>query len=214
MTKGTARTAPPEMLRTVLELGASLWSVFFLVPTGRGTRLSPLSAPEVEDVLHWLHDVSDLVAVKATEAPHYRRVVIQRARGERPALGALHDQLSAATADLRLGRQPRRVRRPPIDVNAGRGFAFIDHLDDVYPSGFLPHRCGNVTEQGFREIYRTSPLLRALRDPSALTGACGSCEFAEVCGGSRSHAYAVTGDLFADDPTCVAGSAGTSSCQA
>jgi AdoMet-dependent heme synthase len=204
----------PEMLRTVLELGASLWSVFFLVPTGRGTRLSPLWAPEVEDVLHWLHDVSDLVAVKATEAPHYRRVVIQRARGERPALGALHEQLSAATADLRLGRQPRRVRRPPIDVNAGRGFAFIDHLGDVYPSGFLPHRCGNVTEQGFREIYRTSPLLRALRDPSALTGACGSCEFAEVCGGSRSHAYAVTGDLFADDPTCVAGSAGTSSCQA
>jgi radical SAM protein with 4Fe4S-binding SPASM domain len=101
-----------------------------------------------------------------------------------------------------------------VRIIEGRGFAFIDHLGDVYPSGFLPHRCGNVTEQGFREIYRTSPLLRALRDPSALTGACGSCDFAEVCGGSRSHAYAVTGDLFADDPTCVAGSAGTSSCQA
>lgn len=194
----------PDVLRTVLDLEASLWSVFFLVPTGRGTLLSPLAAPEVEDVLNWLHDVSDLVAVKATEAPHYRRIAVQRARGERAELGALHRQLTEATADLRQGRagQTRRPR-PPIDVNSGRGFAFIDHLGDVYPSGFLPQHCGNVVEQSFREIYRTHPLLRALRDPSCFDGKCGTCEFREVCGGSRSHAYAVTGDPLGSDPTCV-----------
>lgn len=193
----------PEVLRTVLDLDASLWSVFFLVPTGRGSALQALAGPEVEDVLHWLHDVSDLVAVKATEAPHYRRVAIQRARGEVAELGPLHRMLTAASASLREGREPRRTPRPPIDVNSGRGFAFIDHLGDVYPSGFLPQRCGNVTEQGFREIYRTSPWLRSLRDPAGFHGKCGSCEFAEVCGGSRSHAYAVTGDLLGSDPTCV-----------
>ncbi|MCB8957225.1 MAG: TIGR04053 family radical SAM/SPASM domain-containing protein [Nocardioides sp.] len=194
----------PDVLRTVIDLGASLWSVFFLVPTGRGSTLEPLSAAEVEDVLHWLHDVSDLIAVKATEAPHYRRIALQRARGERPELGELHRQLTAATEDLRAGRATRRrPPRPPIDVNSGRGFAFIDHLGDVYPSGFLPHHCGNVTEHGFREIYRTDPLLQSLRDPSQFHGPCGTCEFRDVCGGSRSHAYAVTGDVLASDPTCV-----------
>lgn len=194
----------PDLLRTVIDLGASLWSVFFLVPTGRGTALQPLSAAEAEDVLHWLHEVSDLIAVKATEAPHYRRVVIQAARGEHVELGELHRRLTAATAGLR-GERVEQLRRPrpPIDVNSGRGFAFIDHLGDVYPSGFLPHHCGNVTEQGFRELYRNHPLLRALRDPASFHGKCGSCEFREVCGGSRSHAYAVTGDLLASDPTCV-----------
>jgi AdoMet-dependent heme synthase len=194
----------PDVLRTVIDLGASLWSVFFLVPTGRGTALTPLSAPEAEDVLHWLHDVSDLVAVKATEAPHFRRIAIQRARGEVAELGELYQRLTAATVGLHEGHSSRlRTPRPPIDVNSGRGFAFIDHLGDVYPSGFLPHRCGNVTDQGFREIYRNDPLLRSLREPSSFHGACGVCEFREVCGGSRSHAYAVTGDVLGSDPTCV-----------
>ena len=196
----------PEVLRTVIALDASLWSLFFLVPTGRGSALAPLSAPEVEDVLHWLHDISDLVAVKATEAPHYRRVAIQRARGERADLGSLHRELTEASAALREGRaEQRRRRRPPIDVNSGRGFAFIDHVGDVYPSGFLPVHCGNVTEHGFRHLYRTHPLLRALRDPAGFEGKCGSCEFREVCGGSRSHAYAVTGDPLGSDPTCIYG---------
>ena len=117
--------------------------------------------------------------------------------------GPLHAALTAATAALREGRATRtRPPRPPIDVNSGRGFAFIDHLGDVYPSGFLPQHCGNVTELSFREIYRTNPLLRALRDPSGFSGKCGVCEFGEICGGSRSHAYAVTGDPLGSDPTC------------
>jgi radical SAM protein len=197
----------PELLRTVIDLKASLCSVFFLVPTGRGELLQPLTAPEVEDVLHWLHDVSDLVAIKTTEAPHYRRIAIQRARataGPAPSLGELHQRLTDAVRDLRAERHTETRRpRPPIEVNSGRGFAFIDHLGEVYPSGFLPHQCGNVKEYGFREIYRTSPLLRSLRDPARFHGKCGICEFRAVCGGSRSHAYAVTGDLHAADPTCV-----------
>ena len=70
----------PDLLRMVIDFGASLWSVFFLVPTGRGEMLTALDPQQVEDVLNWLHDVSDLVAIKTTEAPHYRRVAIQRAR--------------------------------------------------------------------------------------------------------------------------------------
>ncbi len=198
----------PDLLRIVMDLHTSLWSVFFLVPTGRGQQLQALSAEQVEDVLHWMHDVSDKVAVKATEAPHYRRVAIERSRaaalGTTIEHGPLYATLTARTDEL-LADRPTRTRppRPPIDVNSGRGFSFVDHRGDVYPSGFLPQQCGNVTEGGFRAIYRDNPLLRALRDPSGFTGRCGVCEFNEVCGGSRSHAYAVTGDVLASDPTCA-----------
>lgn len=206
----------PDVLHRVHELGAGLWSVFFLVPTGRGRELEPLDASEVEQVLHWLHEVSGVVAVKTTEAPHFRRVVLERTAAggatigngaaDVPALGELHEQLRRGTAahfpDLGAGDGTGR-RRPPLDVNAGRGFVFVDHLGDVYPSGFLPERVGSVREAPLSTIYRTAPLLRALRDPERLGGRCGTCEYRQVCGGSRSHAHAVSGDPLGEDPTCV-----------
>jgi len=203
----------PRMLKHVLGLGASLWSVFFLVPTGRGKDLQPLTAGEAEEVLHWLHDVSDLVAIKTTEAPHYRRIAIQRAgfdTGDVTELdqafpvGPLRSQLRADTAELLSGQEPRRRRpRPPIDVNSGRGFAFVDHVGVVYPSGFLPTPVGSVRRKSFPEIYRDSELLQSLRNPDTFGGRCGQCEFRAVCGGSRSHAYATTGDPLAEDPSCA-----------
>ena len=198
----------PQMLKSVLDLGAALWSVFFLIPTGRGKDLEPLTAAEVEEVLHWLHDVSTLVAIKTTEAPHYRRVAIQRA-GVKALddvfpVGPLRAQLRRDTGDLLAGHEPQARRpRPPIDVNSGRGFAFVDHVGMVYPSGFLPIAVGSVRDKSFPEIYRESGLLQSLRDPDGFSGRCGRCEFKTVCGGSRSHAYATTGDPLAEDPGCL-----------
>jgi len=197
----------PRMLKTVLDLGADLWSVFFLVPTGRGKLLEPLTAVEEEEVLHWLHDVSTLVAIKTTEAPHYRRIAMQRAGVEDlddvfPP-GPLRSRLRRETAETLTGDEPPRRPRPPIDVNSGRGFAFVDHVGAVYPSGFMPTAVGSVRDQSFPEIYRGSELLRQLRDPDGFGGRCGRCEFRTVCGGSRSHAFATTGDPLAEDPSCL-----------
>lgn len=202
LTAGNVREAP-ALLARVIEMGARLWSVFFLVPTGRGADLGALSAGEREEVLHWLHDVSDRVAIKTTEAPHYRRVVLQRAGGQEYEGGELYRYLTAETTRL-LGEHPETPRRPrpPMAVNAGRGFVFIDHLGDVYPNGFLPLHCGNVKHTPLPEIYSDSPVFRSLRDPSSWSGKCSVCEFATVCGGSRSTAYALTGDPLASDPTC------------
>lgn len=92
----------PGLLQNVIELGAGLWSVFFLVPTGRGHLLEPLEADEVEDVLMWLASVADRIPIKTTEAPHFRRVAIQRkdAGDQDPpgyVPGPLGVQLRAAT---------------------------------------------------------------------------------------------------------------------
>jgi AdoMet-dependent heme synthase len=208
VTRATVRELP-ALLRDVTELGALLWSVFFLVPTGRGQQLQALDADEVEDVLHWLVDVSKHIAIKTTEAPHYRRVVLQRERMAAAGIdhteqrGPLYRELTELTR-TELDGVPLRERppRPPIDVNSGRGFMFIDHMGKVYPSGFLPQVAGDVRTTPVTEIYRQAEIMRQLRTPSSFGGKCGVCEFRDVCGGSRSYAFAATGDPLASDPSC------------
>ncbi len=181
-----------QMPPLVAGLGAVQWSVFFLVPTGRAAAADMVSPAEHEQVFHWLYDLSREAPfdIKATAAPAFRRVVIQRRGGDgRPGAAARHYQDG--------------LDRPNLAVNDGKGFCFISHVGEVCPSGFLPLAAGNVRQQSLVKIYRQSPLFRALRDPQRLKGKCGRCEFREICGGSRSRAYACSGDYLAPDPSCV-----------
>jgi radical SAM protein with 4Fe4S-binding SPASM domain len=73
----------------------------------------------------------------------------------------------------------------------------------VCPSGFLQIPGGNVRTDKIATVYRESELFRSLRDPSALTGRCESCEYADLCGGSRARAFALTGSSLGDDPLCA-----------
>jgi radical SAM protein len=185
----------------VAEIGATVWTVFFLVPTGRGQAADMLTPAEHEQVFHWLHEYARSAPfhVRTIAAQHYRRVVIQA-------------QNAAATS----GQQPRweytgtgfsaRVQKRASamrGVNDGNGFCFVSNVGDVYPSGFLQIKAGNVREQSLTQIYRDSALFRSLRDPSQLKGKCGLCEYRAVCGGSRARAYAMTGDYLASDASCV-----------
>ncbi len=199
----------PQMMKNAIDLGAFMFYTFMLVPTGRGAHLDMLSPYEREDVLYWLHDNSTRIAIKTTEAPQYRRIAFQRAaveRGEAEPVrhGQLYQWLTRETTAL-LGEHIDKPRPPrtPLAINSGSGFVFIDHVGDVYPSGFLPIHCGSVKERPFAEIYRDSAVMRALRDPSGFHGKCGACEFNHFCGGSRSTAYAMTGDYLASDPSCA-----------
>jgi radical SAM protein len=200
----------PQIVELVAEYGAMTWSAFLLVPTGRGRDLDSLTPAEVEDVLNFVYDAGDYIAAKTTEGHHFRRVAIQRAilaeKGidhvQALGLGPLYAELRTGLAPLASGGVRRHSRRPPMDVNAGRGFVFVSHLGTVHPSGFLPADAGNVRDLPLTEIYRDAELMRGLRDPDRLEGRCGRCEFRSVCGGSRSRAYAVTGDPFAAEPWC------------
>ncbi|MGA3129526.1 MAG: radical SAM protein [Terracidiphilus sp.] len=88
-------------------------------------------------------------------------------------------------------------------VNDGKGFVFISHMGNVYPSGFLPIHAGNIRETPLADIYRNAPIFKALRDTKRLEGKCGACEYKEICGGSRARAYALTGDPLAAEPCCI-----------
>ena len=146
--------------------------------------------------------------MKTTEGYHYRRVILDRAVLERRGF-PLGDAvpLGPTYRSLWAGLEPWSAtsagRRSPVDMNAGRGFVFVSHTGIVHPSGFLLLGAGSVRRQPLGEIYRESPLFRSLRNPAHLRGRCGMCEFASVCGGSRSRAFAASGDPLAEDPLCA-----------
>ncbi len=201
----------PALVMLARELGVSLWSVFFLVPAGRGRSLKALSATETEQVLHFLYETAPLLPLKTTEAPQYRRIMIERSQdgGARPReRGPLHQELAAKLQVLVPDWQaagpahPAPVRRSPLAVGDGRGVVFVSRRGDVAPSGFLPLYVGNVRSTPLTRLYRESPLLQAIRDPDQLGGRCGRCEYRHICGGSRAQAFAATGDPLAEDPTC------------
>jgi radical SAM protein len=176
------------------QLKITLWSVFFLVPTGRGKLNDLLNADEFEQVFARLHALSKTASfdIKTTEAQHYRRYLLQQRAAER----------RAGAVDLNPEKLPDTIGRAPRGLNDGKGFVFISHTGEVFPSGFLPMTAGNIRLQGLAEIYRESPLFKRLRDSANLEGKCGACEFNNICGGSRSRAYALTGDPFAEEPCC------------
>jgi len=189
------------------KLAIVMWNVFFLVPVGRGQLGDLLSGEEFEQVFAKIYELSHRVSfqIKTTEAMHYRRYLLQHnleerrmGHGHRGAHGAAYEA-GTPTTDAQTRSMGWATRR----VNDGKGFLFISHVGNVYPSGFLPIHAGNIRETPLAEIYRNAPIFKALRDSSRLEGKCGACEYKEICGGSRARAYAVTGDPLAQEPCCI-----------
>jgi radical SAM protein with 4Fe4S-binding SPASM domain len=164
-----------------------MWSVFFLVPVGRARYAPRLSADECEAAFAnlWRQSQRQPYAIKTTEAPHYRRFVIQHQapRAQRP-------EAERPAAFITRG------------VNDGKGVMFISHAGVIHPSGFLPIACGVYPLEHVVQVYQDSPIFLALRDADRLEGKCQVCEFRNICGGSRARAYAMTGNLFAQEPDC------------
>ena len=171
--------------------GAVAHHIFLLVPTGRGRALTGeiITAQEYEEVLNWFYDQRDVVEMelKATCAPHYYRVLRQRAKAEGRKVDFKSDGLSAVTKGC-LG---------------GQGFAFVSHVGKVQACGYLELEAGDITERPFSEVYRDSKLFKRLRDYNQLGGKCGPCEYRRVCGGCRARAYEVSGDEMAEEPLCI-----------
>lgn len=181
----------PQIADLMADVSARMWSLFFLVVTGRALMDDDLSAEEYEQVFETLYDLSKRMPfdIKTTEAMHYRRYIVQRQKEEH---GQRVDTESA-----------KKVAFRTAGVSDGRGFVFVSHTGEIYPSGFLPISAGNVRKDSLVEIYRDSGLFRVLRDASKREGKCGACEYVKICGGSRSRAYALSGDYLAEDPRCI-----------
>lgn len=178
-----------EMASLVERSGARLWSVFFLVVTGRALEADDLTADEYEQVFDFLYRTAARGAfdIKTTEAQHYRRYVAQQKKAGGGSVPALPGGGIARQAG----------------INDGKGFVFVSHTGEIFPSGFLEVSSGNVRSVSLQSAYRTAPLFKVLRDSDSLEGKCGACEYRNLCGGSRSRAYALTGNYLESDPRCV-----------
>jgi len=172
--------------------GIAMWSVFFLVPVGRGVEETRIEPEEYEVAFErlWHHACRQPFAVKTTEAPHYRRYVLQQ--GGHPL---------APPKQGEGGGRP--MHRAPLGVTDGRGVMFVSHVGEVYPAGFLPLVCGRFPDDSVVDLYQNHPTFRALQDPDQYKGICGICEYRYVCGGSRARAYAVSGDPLGPEPDCL-----------
>jgi radical SAM protein len=179
-----------ELLRDTASPPVRRWSLFLLVPVGRGAELGIPGADDVEALFRWVYDAAGDAPfhIGTVEAPHYRRYWIER----RLAEGASHDDIA------------RAAKRMGFGVRDGNGVIFVSHKGEVYPAGFLPYPLlGNVRDQALSDIYRAAPELVRLRNMELLRGKCGSCDFRWACGGSRARAYAMTGDILGSDPFCA-----------
>jgi len=181
----------PYIYELAIGLGASALHIFLLVPTGRGEEIEEDEIPpqEYERVLNWFYDKSknSKIQLKATCAPHYFRIMRQRAKAE----------------GIRITRETHGFEAMTKGCLGGSAFCFVSSKGDVYPCGYLPALAGNIRERPFRMIWEKSRVFNELRDAGKLKGKCGICEYRTVCGGCRARAYAATGDYLGEEPYCV-----------
>lgn len=179
----------PAIQRLASAVEALRWSLFFLVAVGRGSVLQPVTADACETLLQQLLDLAGTAGpvITTTEAPHFRRLAMERARLARQGQG----------------ERARRGVGHAAGIRDGNGIMFISHTGEVRPSGFLALSVGNVRTSDPVALYRDSGLFRALRRPDLFGGRCGRCEYRDACGGSRARAWAATGDPLAEDPLCA-----------
>lgn len=174
-----------------VSLGAAAHHIFLLVPMGRGRDLADqaINAQQYEKALHWFYEQKDRVPLqlKATCAPHYYRILRQRASSEGREVDFQTFGLDAVTRGC-LG---------------GVGFAFVSHVGQVQPCGYLELDCGNIRETPFHEIWQSSSIFKDLRDFKKYEGKCGRCQYIRVCGGCRARAYESTGNYLAPEPLCL-----------
>ncbi|MCE8424884.1 MAG: heme b synthase [Candidatus Methanoperedens sp.] len=181
----------PRIYDLAIELKASAHHIFLLVPTGRGEEIESEEIPpeEYERVLNWFYDKSKdkNIQLKATCAPHYFRIMRQRAKAE----------------GIRITSETHGLEAMTKGCLGGSAFCFISSRGDVYPCGYLPALAGNIRKQPFKMIWEKSKVFSDLRQLGLLKGKCGKCEYKNVCGGCRARAYAGTGDYLDEEPYCV-----------
>lgn len=168
----------PALLDFARERGAWSFNLYFLVKTGRGEQMHELSPARTETML------TDLVTmqgdyrpmlVRSKCAPQFKQIAYAMGRGGLESGGCM----------------------------AGTQYCRITPGGDVTPCPYMTVVAGNVLDQSFTDIWKTSPVFQDLRDVNRLKGRCGSCEFNELCGGCRCRAYANTGDYLQEDPACT-----------
>jgi len=174
-----------DIAAMAFDLGARVFNVYFLVPTGRGSFISTITPTQYEEAMGTLQSLQKAyvgrMVVNSKCAPHYQRFLYQR-EPDSPFL---------KTFGADAGGCP-----------AGTHYVGIRPNGDVTPCPYLPVYGGNLREQSFKAIWDDSVVFQTIRKRHEMHGACGDCEFSKVCGGCRARAYGASGDFMSEDEWC------------
>ena len=148
------------------------WSVSFPVASTPGEFEEMPSAGQFEGAFARLYTLAQKVPfkIKTSEAPHYRRYVLQQQVRERAVAAVEGQRFQEGIPGI-------------MPVNEDRGMLFISHTGEVYPCPGLHVSAGNLRVINLAEIYRSSQVFTLLRDQVNLTGKCG--EGVNPCLGGR-----------------------------
>ncbi len=182
----------PRIFELVKTLGATAWYMFLIVPTGRGEDVMDELIPEklYNEILEWHYQVEKEeteILMRPTCAPHYYRIVRQKAKEEGSPFKRRNLNFSTGGSKGCL---------------AGQLICLIDVDGEVLPCSYFPKSAGNIHQVPFKKIWEESELFLKLRDFKNYGDNCGRCEYVNVCGGCRARAYAMTGDYLAQEPFC------------
>jgi radical SAM protein with 4Fe4S-binding SPASM domain len=207
-------------------LGAKVWNLYFLVPTGRGQFVSDISPAQYDEVLDSLYRIQRKydrrMLVNAKCAPHYIKTVLENARLraedlERASAGQAGSETTPgdaasgrplpglpaeALAEAGLSRI-RTYSGGAGGCPAGTHYMGIRPNGDVTPCPYLPVFAGTLRNSSLEDLWTSSDLFIDIRRRTSLGGRCGECEMNGHCGGCRARAYGMTGDLMAEDPLCT-----------
>jgi len=159
-----------DIMSLAESIGVENFHLFFLVPTGRGTKLADISPQKYENMITntFAKVHKHRLNVRPSCAPQFMRI----ARG--------------------MGLDMRQWIRGCI---AGMYYCRIYPNGDVTPCPYLPIKLGSVRETSFKNIWFKSEVFSNLRNPDSLKGKCGVCEFNKLCGGCRARAYGLSSDF-------------------
>ncbi len=182
----------PDIYKIAKAAGARAWYMFMIVPTGRGEDIMDELIPEeiYDEILEWHYEMEKnehSLLVRPTCAPHYYRVVRQKAKEEGKIFKRRN--LSFSTGGSK-------------GCLAGQLICLINVDGDILPCSYFPKSSGNIYREDFKNIWENSKLFLELRDFTSYKDNCGHCEYTRVCGGCRARAYAITGDYLAQEPYC------------
>lgn len=159
-----------DIMSLAESIGVENFHLFFLVPTGRATKLTDISPQKYEDMITntFAKVHKHRLNVRPSCAPQFMRI----AKG--------------------MGLDMRQWIRGCI---AGWYYCRIYPNGDVTPCPYLPIKLGNVRDQTFKDIWFNSEVFKNLRNPNCLKGKCGACEYKSQCGGCRARAYGLSSDF-------------------
>ncbi|MDP6344103.1 MAG: radical SAM protein, partial [Alphaproteobacteria bacterium] len=172
-----------EMIAFAESSGALVLNVFFLVCTGRGEKVTNISAETYDRVLRQLteaaHREKDLL-IRAKCAPHFKRMAMEL-DPDWPITLAHGYEAGGCLAGTRYCR--------------------VTPDGEITPCPYMEVSAGSVRRQGFTATWQRGSVFQELRAPK-LQGRCGDCEYAKLCGGCRARPMARDGDLMGEDFLC------------